>query len=299
MVATLLSHRSLTLLNYHRRENPASKHYDHRLIHSRLNAIEDALDDSDILTLVNLLRSGLVRNLGNITSPRLFNRAYAGTKLLIEEYINQIAFAISHVATYTITSAEQYELSGQAKLDLLHDTRQAFGRSALVLQGGSIFGLCHIGVVKALHLRGLLPRIIVGTGTGALIAALVGVHGDDELLEFLTAGRIDLSAFAAGRKRAPVNGVQPKESLQWWATLLRRLQRLVTQGYFLDIGMLEACVHANVGDMTFEEAYLKTGRVLNITLQTDQGGDVPSLLNYLTAPNIVRSPHPHTRVSEC
>lgn len=217
----------------------------------------------------------------------MFNKAYAGTKLLIEDYITHVALAVDHVATYPIDGAEQHGLSGQAKLDLLHDTRQAFGRSALVLQGGSIFGLCHIGVVKALHLRGLLPRIIVGTGTGALIAALVGIHGEDELLNFLMTEGIDLSAFVERKKKSSTDDTQQPENLKWWGTLLRRLKRLLTDGYFLDIAMLEACVHANVGDMTFEEAYLKTGRVLNITLPTDPSGDIPSLLNYLTAPNVV------------
>ncbi|KAG9833706.1 patatin-domain-containing protein, partial [Aureobasidium melanogenum] len=72
-------------------ENSSSKHYDYRLIHSRLQYILEAREDDDILGLVNLLRSGLVRNLGNITAPRLYNRAYAGTKLLIEDYITQVA----------------------------------------------------------------------------------------------------------------------------------------------------------------------------------------------------------------
>lgn len=73
------------LIVYHRRQNPTSKHYDYRLIHGRLEAIINAREEEDSLTLVNLLRSGLVRNLGNITSPKLFNHAYAGTKLLIDE----------------------------------------------------------------------------------------------------------------------------------------------------------------------------------------------------------------------
>lgn len=42
-------------------------------------------------------------------------------------------------------------------------------------------GLYHIGVVKALHERDLLPRIISGTAVGALIAALICIHTDDEL----------------------------------------------------------------------------------------------------------------------
>lgn len=266
------------------RQSAPSKHYDYRLIYSRLQYIIEARDDDDILALVNLLRSGLVRNLGSITTPRLFNRAYAGTKLLIEDYITQVALAIEHVAAYpTSLGYDEGGLTSQAKLDLLHDTRQAFGRSVLVLQGGSIFGLCHIGVVKALHLRGLLPRIISGSATGALVAALVGIHREEELLPFLSGDGLDLRAFTASSERAAI--ANPKKR-GWWPTLLRRARRFVTEGYVLDAVVLEQCVRANVGDLTFMEAYQRTKRVLNITIASP-GGRLPTLLNYLTAPNVV------------
>ncbi|ORY15605.1 hypothetical protein BCR34DRAFT_558673 [Clohesyomyces aquaticus] len=253
------------------RQNPTSKYYDYRLIYERLQAIIEAREEDDILGLVSLLRSGLVRNLGNITAPRLFNRAYAGTKLLIEDYVTQVALAIDYVTSYPTKASSDTGLTNQAKLDVLHDTRQAFGRSVLVLQGGAIFGL--------------LPRIISGTATGALIAALVGVHTEDELLDFLTGSNIDLTAFA---KRS-VNGKEGQGSGQsgWFATLKRRVQRFVREGYFLDVGVLEQVVRANVEDLTFEEAYGKTKRVLNITVSTTGGGGVPNLLNYLTAPNVL------------
>jgi TAG lipase/lysophosphatidylethanolamine acyltransferase len=254
------------------------------LIHDRLQSIITAREESDTLHLVNLLRSGLVRNLGNITTPRLFNRAFAGTKILIEDYITQVAFAISHVATLpTSPGADGQDVvpgfNSQTKLDLLHDTRQAFGRSTLVLQGGAIFGLCHLGVVKALYLRGLLPRIVTGTATGALIAALVGIHTEDELFEFLNGDAIDLSAFA---KKNGVDG-----SASYWNTIKKRARRFWREGYVLDAKVLEECVRSNVGDLTFEEAYNRTKRVLNITVATTGRGGVPSLLNYLTAPNVL------------
>ncbi len=276
-----------------RRQNPTSKYYDYRLTYERLQAIIEAREDDDIVGLVNLLRSGLVRNLGNITTPRLFNRAYAGTKLLIEDYISQVALAIEHVTVYPTYPGTNVSLTSQAKLDLLHDSRQAFGRTALVLQGGAIFGLCHIGVVKALHLRGLLPRIIAGTATGALIAALVGVHTEGELLDFLTGDGIDLSAFASQTKKKK-NADSSDTSIEqsgWFATLIRRVKRFIREGYFLDVRVLEECVRANVGDLTFEEAYARTKRVLNITVPSTGGGGVPNLLNYITAPNVVSPPY--------
>lgn len=280
-----------------------------------------ARDDNDLQTLFNLLRSGLVRNLGNITSPKLYNRSFAGTKFLIEEYITQVAEAIEDIsalpaavsamttgyaphpqsasgpsALVNLDSSNNgggmgglAALSIQMKLDFVHDTRQAFGRSTLVLQGGAIFGLCHLGVVKALFLRGLLPRIITGTATGALIASLVAIHTEEELPRVLKGDGIDLSAFSG---KAGESGARTaRQSFRTrWETLVRRVKRFRREGYFLDVKVLEQCVRANVGDLTFEEAYNRSKRVLNITVATAGQGGVPTLLNYLTAPNVVSEP---------
>lgn len=273
----------------YRRSSPASSRYEVRLICERLQAIIDARADDDIHALVSLLRSGLVRNLGNITTPKLFNHAYAGTKLLIEDYVTQVALAVEDVIGYPPSTDPDEGLTNQTKLDVLHDTRQAFGRTSLVLQGGSIFGLCHIGVVLALHKQGLLPRIITGTATGALIAAFVCVHTEEELPFRLTAEGIDLTAFAKRSQSTPTAQIPSRYSFEyqtWISTSMRRLKRLWYQGHLLDMGVLSECVRANVEDLTFEEAYSRTKRVLNITVPATDGG-VPLLLNYLTAPSVV------------
>lgn len=223
-----------------------------------------------------------MRNLGNITHPRLFNRSFAGTKYLIEEYIAQLSGAVED-----IYRNPAFGLSNQDKLNFLHDTRQAFGRSTLVLQGGAIFGLCHLGVVKALFLRGLLPRIITGTATGALIASLVAIHTEDELPDVLKGEGINLSAFRAHAQHGPQAGKQAEGYGASLGTLVRRVRRFMTEGYFLDVKVLEDCVKDNVGDLTFEEAYNRSKRVLNITVATEGQGGVPTVLNYITAPNVV------------
>ena len=244
------------------------------------------MEDEDLWETISLIRSGLLRNLGNITAPRLFSRAYAGTKLLSEDYISQLALAIEMVADWPTTLAQEPSFSSQDKLDVLHDTRQAFGRSVLVLQGGSIFGLCHIGVVKALHLRGLLPRIISGTATGALIAALVGTHHEDQLVDVLSGDGIDLTAFTSRSKEAAEHTDHGVFKHGWLPTLIRRIRRLTESGYLLDAKALDECVRANIGDITFFEAYQKSKRVLNITI-SHSSSELPSLLNYLTAPNVL------------
>lgn len=275
------------------RNNPTSKYYDWALITERLDSLIIAREEHNYEQLVNLLRSGLVRNLGNISVPKLYNRSFSGTKYLIEEYIAQVAESVEDISTLPTSAASglyahDKALTNQMKLDFIHDTRQAFGRSTLVLQGGAIFGLCHLGVVKALFLRGLLPRIITGTATGALIAALVAIHTEEELPGVLRGDGIDLSAFAS-KGRNEDGQIPAQQSLgSRWNTLMRRIRRFSREGYFLDVTVLEECVRANVGDLTFEEAYNRSKRVLNITVATDgQGAGVPTLLNYITAPNVL------------
>jgi TAG lipase/lysophosphatidylethanolamine acyltransferase len=222
--------------------------YDYRLIRSRLELL---LSSTEPLLLVNLLRSGLLRNLGNITNTALFNRSYVGTKLLISEYITAVVSALDYIAALPPSAS----FPAQAKFDFIQDTRQSFGRTALVLQGGGqVFGLCHLGVVKALHHQSLLPRIITGTAeAGALVAALVGVHSESELPGFLESQ--DLAALSFGDNRTFRIGI--------------------------DIAVLRSYVSEHVGDQTFYDAYDRTKRILNITLPGK------GVLNYLTTPNVL------------
>ncbi|KAI9362079.1 acyl transferase/acyl hydrolase/lysophospholipase [Zopfochytrium polystomum] len=213
--------------------------------------------------MVYLLRSGLLRNLGGLNDPRLFEESYTGTKKLIEEYQAEV------VAQLKLLS-ETDGLQASTRLEFINDTRQSFGSTALILQGGATFGLYHLGVVKCLIEHGLLPRIISGSSVGALIAALVCIHPDNEMDGIFLPGGIDLLAFTKKAKKG---------------TVRRKITRFLKHGE--DVKVLEDCVRANVGDITFQEAYLLTKRVLNITVSTTRKHELPRLLNYLTAPNVL------------
>jgi len=47
------------------------------------------------------------------------------------------------------------------------------------------------------------------------------------------------------------------------------------------------CLRTNIGDFTFQEAFDRTGRILNITVTPNNSSDPPRLLNYLTAPHVL------------
>jgi len=54
-----------------------------------------------------------------------------------------------------------------------------------------------------------------------------------------------------------------------------------------DTSHFHECVKANVGNFTFQEAFDRTGRILNITVTPTNRSDPPRLLNYLTSPHIM------------
>jgi TAG lipase/lysophosphatidylethanolamine acyltransferase len=261
-------------------------YYDHGLIERRTRLLEQLVDNGNVMGIHEQLRTNIRRHLGGITKPKLYNRANAGTKLLIEDYVRVTCQAIRMYAAFR--PRPEVALTTGMKLAQLRATGTSYGRSVLVLQGGSIFGLCHLGVVKAMYQRGLLPRIIAGSATGALMAAWVGVHTEEELLGILSGDRIDLSAFVASSQRAAARA--HGEGGGWLMVqlriLYRRVRRFFTSGFILDPVVLEEAVRANVGDLTFKEAHDRTERVLNITIAPSGPGSI-TLLNYHTAPHVL------------
>lgn len=248
------------------RRNSASRRYDHRVIFSRLQKLRAARVEQDSAQLVYLLRTGLLRNLANIGDKSLYDRSYLGTKLLVGEYVGEVMQCLEYVA-----ALPNERMSQESKLQFFKDTKHSYGLTALVLQGGAAFGLFHIGVVKALWHQGLLPTVLSGTAIGALVAAQVCTATDNELTYLLSDDKpYDLHAFESRRK----------------GQTLRKLKRFWNQGFLLDISVLAECCRDNLGEVTFEEAFKRSNRVLNITIHATTS-QTPSLLNYLTAPNVL------------
>lgn len=54
-----------------------------------------------------------------------------------------------------------------------------------------------------------------------------------------------------------------------------------------DTAHFRDCVRLNVGSFTFQEAFDRTGRILNIVVTPNNSSDPPRLLNYLTAPHVM------------
>ena len=200
---------------------------------------------------------------------RLYKHSHIGTKHLIERYIESVKETLNQMVELCCRKPQSKNFVYE---DILR-ARQAFGRSALLLSGGGTFGMNHIGVVKTLWHHQLLPRIICGSSAGSIVCAVLCTKTDSEVgdvLEEFCYG--DLTVF----------GKEGEEE-----TVLKKAARFLKYGAIFDISNLTRVLRNLLGDLTFQEAYNRTRRILNISVSSASIHELPRLLNHITAPNVI------------
>ena len=238
------------------KEEFASDLYNYNLIYDRLRELRQCHQMGDYNRLKRAIREGLHHDLGDISNPALYHNSHVGTKHLIEEYINQVCDSINLLCDNPVPGLPENE-----KLGFFKDTLLSYGRPALLLSGGATLGLFHLGVIRTLWERDLLPQVISGSSAGAVMAAMLGTTPDDELDTMLTPEKHNLQAWR-------------------WKGLMRGLRG---QG-FMEQQTLEECLRQNIGEFTFEEAFQHTGRSINVSVSSDQGHHAARLLSGYTSP---------------
>lgn len=236
----------------------ACKDYDYRLIRKRVQRIKLAKSRGDASGLMSILHEGIHGNLGNIANPTLNQHAKLGTKLQIQEFIDEVVEALDF-----IYHADENEVDFYEKLSFFNETSHAFGRSCLMLSGGAGLGFFHCGVVKSLCDHDLLPDVFSGASAGSIIASLIATRTNAELTQ-------DLEPEAIFEKFS-----------NW------KLWQGFGQNSLLDSTNLENALIELFDLMTFEEAFKKTGRHVTISVSPSDLHQYSRLLSAKTSPNAV------------
>jgi TAG lipase / steryl ester hydrolase / phospholipase A2 / LPA acyltransferase len=232
--------------------------YDHHLIRMRLNKLKELRKKSEHVELFYTLNEGIHGNLGGMGRAALYNHAKFGTKKLIVEYIDEVVASLVH-----ISQVSNKIITLDKKLDFFNRASHCFGRSALMLSGGANFGMFHVGVTKALHEQKLLPTVISGSSAGAVVAAVIGTHSDEELKEYFKLEMIKHEAM---------------KFMGW--------KKLFKGEALLDGNHLEETMAKFLPELTFEEAFEKTGRAINITISPARLNHESRMLNATSSPNV-------------
>ncbi|KAI8067428.1 acyl transferase/acyl hydrolase/lysophospholipase [Thamnidium elegans] len=250
-----------------------SPDYDWELIKTRLDQLREIRrSNKGQSAMIFALRTSLARNIGDMGNPKLYSYSRVGTKKLTSDYIEEVVKQLNWICDEPSDPENDPDLDLKAKHDFFMNIRQSFGRTALLLSGGGTLGLNHIGVIKCLYENQLLPRIISGASSGSIMASLVCTRTIDELPSMFDPSLVRLDVFErTGERDSPFT----------------RLHRLMMSGQLFDVDILKEAMRANIGDMTFQEAFNRTRFILNITVSSSTLYDMPRLLNYLTAPDVL------------
>ena len=172
-----------------------------------------------------------------LTSPPTLSSHPLQTPPLINEYITEVR---SHLQAVTDTESEDFPV--EEKLAFIHETRHAFGRTALLLSGGAALGAFHLGVVRTLIEHRILPRVIAGASVGSIICSFAATRTWDELQVFFD------------------DPFPPMHFFENMGSIVATANRLLTKGAIHEIGLLQRKMRQLIGDLTFQEAYDLSGK---------------------------------------
>lgn len=237
--------------------------YDEELVKNKLQELRHRRQEGSLRDIMFCMRADLVRNLGNMCNSEL-HKGRLQVPRHIKEYIVEVSTQLRMVC-----NSDSEELSLEEKLSFMHETRHAFGRTALLLSGGASLGAFHVGVVRTLVEHKLLPRIIAGSSVGSIICAVVASRSWPELQSFFE------------------NSLHSLQFFDQLGGVFSIVKRVMTQGALHDIRQLQCMLRNLTSNLTFQEAYDMTGRILGITVCSPRKHEPPRCLNYLTSPHVV------------
>lgn len=234
--------------------------YDHVQIRQRLDKLRSYRAKHDHHGLLFTLNEGVHGNMGGMGKSVLYSRSRLGTKHLIEDYVDEIAESLLHIAEIS-----DRKISFEEKYDFFHRASLCYGRSALMLSGGGSLGHFHVGVIKALMEQDMVPAVLSGASAGSMVSAIYGTRTRKQMLEFLTPATLLSEA---------------KEEASWFNRIF------YGQKSQIDVKELVDTIERLIPDLTFQEAFELTGCSINISVAPAQLHQTSRLLNAITSPNV-------------
>jgi TAG lipase/steryl ester hydrolase/phospholipase A2/LPA acyltransferase len=235
------------------RHKDATRQYDHVSIRIRLDRLQSLKARHNIKGLLYTLNEGIHGNMGGMGKAGLYGHALSGTKNLVEDYIEEI------VDTLEVLAADKSgEISEEQKLDFFRRASHCFGRSAFMMSGSGSLLFFHVGVIRALAEASLLPTILSGSSGGAIVGSIVSTHTNEELADLM----------------------RPEYFLERIPMASKSLR-------VAPVAELEESISQFIPDLTFEQAFARTGRAMNVSIAPAETHQTSRLLNATTSPSVL------------
>jgi TAG lipase/steryl ester hydrolase/phospholipase A2/LPA acyltransferase len=249
------------------------------LLRKTLQELQGHREKNDVNQLMYLLPGLVKRDHLGIDERILHTTALTGTKQLVESYLAEVEACLSFLC-------EHDTLSLSEKRKFFRKIDQCMGHTAVCLSGGGSIAMYHAGVIRSLIENGLYKHIDVFSGTsgGSIIAGMLACQTEEELLESVLVREVSTDFRG--------DGSQKKRDIAWFPPLHRQAYHFLRKGVLMDNKDFERCTRFYYGDMTFEEAYQRTRKHVNITVsasRTSGHGKGPQrlLLNHINTPHVL------------
>lgn len=235
--------------------------YDYQATKNRLADLRGYRKASDNHGLLFALNEGVHGNMGGMGSSALYKKALLGTKQLIVDYVDEIDSALQYLASDAVD-----DIPIEDKLDFLHRANQCYGNSALMLSGSGMLMYFHLGVVKALWEQNLLPSVITGASGGAIVAATVASHSNDQLAKIFDPKYLVMELEREVKEINKLSMLRPSQ---------------------IPVDVVEAFFERLIPDITFQEAAELTGIHVNVSVAPAEKHQTSRLLNDIASPNVM------------
>lgn len=243
------------------RTRDQSSQFDYVSIRHRLDRLRSLRARHDYHGLLFTLNEGIHGNMGGMGKATLYERSMFGTKQLIVDYVDEIVDALELLASPRVD-----DISFEEKLEFFRRAHHCFGRSALLMSGSGTLLYFHVGVVKALWAQGLLPDIMSGASGGSVVGSLLCTHNDAELQTIFDPEYLVQEIEQESGLIAALGGVRPK---------------------MLQVDQVQEMLERLIPDMTFQESFDHSGRMLNVSVAPAETHQTSRLLNATTSPNVL------------
>ena len=200
------------------------------------------------------------------------------TKKVIDEYLESVCDALKEVASCESIKTDE-------KAAFFSRLKRTVGVTALSLSGGGSITMYHGG-----HLLGLIEagvydqiKVVSGTSGGAIMAAMMGCKTKEEMLKDVLVDNV-----ATDYTR---DGEQKRRNLRFFPPLWKQMMNFARTRVLVDSLIFKETCDFYWGDVTFQEAHEKTGKVLCISVSAQRAdGQADSvqrlLMNHITTPHV-------------
>lgn len=287
----------------------------YRLEQSRLACLDHPHNNAEPISTMQYLLAGVVKRNHLQLDELLVQNArsiaemgYYGlskySRHIIKAYYQEVEKCLDFIADAPIAQQQQPQPPSQGVLSIMTDhhhhhrlpqrdlmdritqlrkMKQNVGRTALMLSGGGAQAMYHLGVIKALIESKLYDdiKVISGTSGGSITAAMCAIKTADELYSDVCVNTVSTDFMLTGDMK--------KHNIRWFPPMYDMATYWIKHKLLVDGAYFGRTCEFYFKDYTFEEAFIRTGKHVCITVSASRASGNTAqrlLLNHISTPHV-------------